>query len=108
PNFSEGRNEETLSALGTAISRHATLRDRTADVDHNRSVFTFTGDPGAVVNAAIGAIQTAAERIDLTRQTGGHPRIGAADVVPFVPFEGITLEQCASLAREAGERIWKE
>jgi len=108
PNFSEGRNQETLFAIGTAIASYADLRDQTADVDHNRSVFTFTGDPGAVVDAAMAAIRVAAERIDLTCQAGVHPRIGAADVVPFVPLEGITLDECASLARGAGKRIWDE
>jgi glutamate formiminotransferase len=108
PNFSEGRNTETVDAIAAAVSLHARLRDRTSDVDHNRSVLTFTGVPGAVVNAAIAAIRVAAERIDLTKQSGVHPRIGAADVVPFVPLEDISLEECAGLAREAGKRIWHE
>lgn len=108
PNFSEGRNSETLHAIATAISSHASLRDQTADVDHNRAVFTFIGEPRNVVDAAIAAIAVAAERIDLTKQSGVHPRIGAADVVPFVPLENISLEECAVLARQAGQRIWNE
>jgi glutamate formiminotransferase len=108
PNFSEGRDEQTLSALASAITSvpGVALLGCEADVDHNRSVFTFAGEPSAVVEAAVRAVGVAAGRIDLRRHQGVHPRIGAADVVPFVPVEGITLEECVPLAHQAGEEIW--
>jgi len=77
------------------------------EADHNRSVVTIAGEPGAVVEAAVRAAGKAAELIDLTRQQGVHPRIGAADVIPFVPISGIKLEQCVLLARQAGLEIWR-
>jgi len=83
------------------------LLDWSLDSDHNRSVITVAGPPAAVVEAAVRAVGMAAERIDLTRQTGVHPRIGAADVIPFVPVSKIALEQCALLARQAGAEIWR-
>jgi glutamate formiminotransferase len=83
------------------------LLDWSMDADHNRSVVTVAGEPAAVVEAAIRAVGKAAELIDLTGQQGVHPRIGAADVVPFVPVSGIKLEQCALLARQAGLEIWR-
>jgi glutamate formiminotransferase len=109
PNFSEGREEATLLALESALLSvtGVTLLGREADVDHNRSVFTIAGAPDAVVEAAIRAVGVAAERIDLNTHSGEHPRIGAADVVPFVPMEGITLEECVPLAHYAGEEIWR-
>src|SRR5258708_1586263 len=108
PNFSEGRDQAIIASLVAAVSNHATLRDQTSDPDHNRTVLTFTGNPQSIANAAMAAIRVAAERIDLTKQTGVHPRIGAADVVPFVPLKDITLDECAVLARETGLRIWNE
>jgi glutamate formiminotransferase len=83
------------------------LLDWTMDADHNRSVVTIAGTPSAVVEAAVRGVGKAVELIDLTRQQGAHPRIGAADVVPFVPISGIKLEQCALLARQAGLEIWR-
>jgi glutamate formiminotransferase len=83
------------------------LLDWSMDADHNRSVVTIAGDPAAVVEAAVLGAGKAAELIDLTRQEGVHPRIGAADVIPFVPISGIKLEQCALLARQAGLEIWR-
>ncbi len=80
------------------------LLDWSLDADHNRSVVTVAGSPEAVREAAICAVGKAAELIDLTRQTGVHPRIGAADVIPFVPVANVKLEQCALLARQAGRR----
>jgi glutamate formiminotransferase len=77
------------------------------DGDHNRSVVTVAGEPGAVVESAVRGVGKAVELIDLTRQQGVHPRIGAADVVPFVPVKGIRLEQCVLLARQAGLEIWR-
>jgi len=83
------------------------LLDWSMDSDHNRSVVTVAGPPAAVVESAVRAVGTAAKLIDLTRQTGVHPRIGAADVIPFVPVSGISLDRCAVLARQAGAEIWK-
>jgi glutamate formiminotransferase len=110
PNFSEGRDRTAVSAIEQAVSNvaGALLLDSTSDVDHNRTVLTFVGEPKAVAAAALAAVGTAVERIDLSKHQGVHPRLGAADVVPFVPVEGATLEDCAVLARETGERIWSE
>jgi glutamate formiminotransferase len=110
PNFSEGRDRATISALARAVSNTpgAVLKDQTSDPDHNRTVLTFLGPPAAVAEAAFAAVRAAALHIDLTRQNGVHPRIGSADVVPFVPLEGVTLEDCATLARETGLRIWEQ
>jgi len=83
------------------------LLDWSMDADHNRSVVTIAGSPAAVVEAAVRGVGKAVELIDLTRQQGVHPRIGAADVVPFVPISGIKLEQCVLLARQAGLEIWR-
>lgn len=108
PNFSEGRDESTLLAIEAALTSVAgvTLLGREADADHNRSVYTIAGAPESVKEAAIRAVGVAAGRIDLTRHRGEHPRIGAADVVPFVPVRGITLDECAQLAWDAGAEIW--
>ncbi len=108
PNFSEGRDRAVIEALERSVGDvpGARLLDSTSDVDHNRTVLTFVGDSKAVTEAALAALGTAVERIDLTRHAGVHPRLGAADVVPFVPLEGATLAECAALAREAGELIW--
>jgi glutamate formiminotransferase len=110
PNFSEGRDAAVIRALENAVRDvpGAMLLDSTSDVDHNRTVLTFAGEPNAVAEAAIAAVRIAAARIDLTRHRGVHPRLGVADVVPFVPIEGATLEDCAVLARTTGERIWKD
>ena len=103
-NFSEGRRSEVIDAIEAEVG--GLLLDRTMDADHNRSVLTFAGEPEAVAGAAVRAIGKAAELIDLNLHTGGHPRIGAADVVPFVPVEGTTLAECAELAVHAGEQVW--
>jgi glutamate formiminotransferase/glutamate formiminotransferase/formiminotetrahydrofolate cyclodeaminase len=110
PNFSEGRDPVIVSRIAAAISEThgALLLDVTSDQDHNRSVTTFAGEPDAVCNAAVAAVRTAAEWIDLTRHAGVHPRLGAADVIPFVPVQGISLDDCARLAHHAGQRIWEE
>lgn len=110
PNFSEGRDPVIVASIARAISSipGVLLLDTTSDPDHNRSVLTFAGAPQAVADAAVAAVRTAVEKIDLTRHAGVHPRLGAADVIPFVPVAGITLEQCAGIAREAAARIWSE
>src|ERR1700761_1958449 len=108
PNFSEGCDRNKVRAIVDAMRVDGvSLLDWSLDADHNRSVVTIAGPPAAVVEAAIRAAGRAAELIDLTSQAGVHPRIGAADVIPFVPVRGISLEQCALLARQAGTEIWK-
>lgn len=110
PNFSEGRRREVVEALMEAIAAvpGAILLDSEMDPDHHRSVVTFAGEPEPVMEAAFRAVACARERIDLTHHQGEHPRMGAADVVPFVPVEGVTLEDCAAMARRVGERIGRE
>lgn len=109
PNFSEGRDEsrlETIIGAMTAIPG-VYLLDREMDHDHNRSVVTIVGAPEAVAEAVVRGVGKASEVIDLNQHQGAHPRIGAADVVPFVPLDGMTLEACVKLAHWAGEEIWK-
>lgn len=108
PNFSEGADAGRLEAILAAMHLDGVhLLDWTMDADHNRSVVTIAGAPAAVVESAVRGAGKAAELIDLTVQKGEHPRIGAADVIPFVPISGIKLEQCALLARQAGLEIWR-
>ncbi len=110
PNFSEGRDRAVVQALEDAVTGVpgvALLRSE-MDPDHNRSVLTFAGPPAAVAQAALRVVEAAAARIDLSRHSGVHPRIGAADVVPFVPIRGVTLEQCVQIAREVGREIWSK
>ena len=108
PNFSEGTDARRVEAIVAAMRVEGVrLLDWSMDADHNRSVATIAGEPGAVVEAAVRGAGKAVELIDLTRQQGAHPRIGAADVIPFVPISGIKLEQCALLARQAGLEIWR-
>jgi glutamate formiminotransferase len=108
PNFSEGVDRGKVEAIVRAMRVDGVhLLDYSLDADHNRSVVTVAGVPEAVVEAAIRGAGKAAELIDLTGQSGVHPRIGAADVIPFVPVSGISLAQCAVLARQAGMGIWR-
>lgn len=110
PNFSEGRELRHIDVIETAIrSVPATLvLDRTSDPDHNRSVITFAGSPEAVLESAIRAAAKAVELIDLSAHRGVHPRVGALDVLPFVPLRGASIPDCVEIAREAGNRIWTE
>jgi glutamate formiminotransferase len=110
PNFSEGRDTGRIDAIVRAILSvpEVVLLDREADADHNRSVLTFVGPPAAVADAALRAVEKAVALIDLTRHQGAHPRIGAADVVPFIPIEGVTLEECVKLAERVGNEIWNK
>ncbi|MGA8042013.1 MAG: glutamate formimidoyltransferase [Terracidiphilus sp.] len=108
PNFSEGRDVRRVEAIVSAMRVDGVhLLDWSMDADHNRSVVTIAGTPAAVVESAVRGAGKAAELIDLTTQEGVHPRIGAADVIPFVPISGIKLEQCVLLARQAGDEVWK-
>lgn len=110
PNFSDGRRPHVLEAIVNAIQRAApvSVLDYSSDHDHNRSVVTFVGAPEDVLEAAFAAIKTAAQLIDMEVHRGQHPRIGATDVVPFVPLRSATLAQCAELARRLGERVGSE
>ena len=110
PNFSEGRKPEVVELIAQAITAvdGATVLNRHIDSDHNRSVITFVAPPEVIVDAALRAVAKATELIDLRRHGGEHPRIGATDVLPFVPVSGLAIEDCIALAHEAGERIWRE
>lgn len=109
PNFSEGRNAQTVAAIEQAIASVSSviLLRSEMDPDHNRSVITFAGPPAAVAQGALRGIAAAVERIDLRRHTGVHPRIGAADVVPFVPLRDATLGDCAGIAHRTGRKVWE-
>jgi glutamate formiminotransferase / formiminotetrahydrofolate cyclodeaminase len=108
PNFSEGRDPAKIDAIVQSILSvpEVVLLDRESDADHNRCVLTFVGPPAAVAEAAIRSVEKAVALIDLTKQQGAHPRIGAADVVPFIPIEGVTIEECVRLAERVGNEIW--
>src|ERR1700686_4313758 len=110
PNFSEGRKGETVERIARAIEsvKGATVLNRHLDADHNRSVITFVARPEQVVDAALRAVATAAELIDLREHMGEHPRIGATDVLPFIPVNGFSMDECVALAHDAGQRIWQE
>ena len=110
PNFSEGRRPEVIGAIRDAIAavEGVTILDSSSDESHNRSVITFVAPAEHVVEAAFAGIREAAARIDLREHTGEHPRIGAADVIPFVPLEDSTMDDCIELARQLGERVGKE
>jgi glutamate formiminotransferase / 5-formyltetrahydrofolate cyclo-ligase len=108
PNFSEGIDTRRVEAIIAAMRVDGVrLLDWSMDADQNRSVVTLAGEPAKVVEAAVRGVGKAIEVIDLTRQHGEHPRIGAADVIPFAPVSGIKLDQCALLARQAGLEIWR-
>jgi glutamate formiminotransferase len=110
PNFSEGRRTEVVDKIVAAIKTipGAVLLDRESDPNHNRSVITFVAAPDRVVDAAIAGARAAAELIDLNKHTGEHPRMGATDVIPFVPIANVTMDDCVGLARQCGERMWRE
>jgi glutamate formiminotransferase len=110
PNFSEGRRQAVIDELVVVVQQTAGVRvlDVHSDVDHNRTVITFAGEPESVCNAAFAVVARAARLIDMDHQQGQHPRIGATDVLPLVPLDGMTLAECAALARQLGERIGTE
>jgi len=109
PNFSEGRDPAKVDAIVAAMSGVAGVYvlDREMDADHNRCVVTLAGEPDAVAEAALLGAGKAMELIDLTKHAGAHPRVGATDVLPFIPIDGVTIEDCVALARRVGEEIWK-
>lgn len=110
PNFSEARRPEIVDQIVAAITsvEGARLLDRSSDLDHNRTVVTYAGPPEAVEEAAFRAIQTASELIDLNKHTGEHPRMGATDVVPFVPISGVNMDECVQMAKRLGKRVGRE
>lgn len=107
PNFSEGRDRRKLDEIVNEIKKTDGIKllDVSPDYDHNRTVVTFLGDPDAVVEAAYMACKKASELIDMSRHTGEHPRMGATDVIPFVPVREVTMEDCIELAQKLGKRI---
>lgn len=110
PNFSEGRRKDVIEAIAGAIEAGDGVYtlDRHSDADHNRTVITCAGEPEAVEEAAFRAVRLAAERIDLDHHSGEHPRIGATDVVPFVPIQGVEMAECVEMARSLGDRVGRE
>lgn len=110
PNFSEGRRPAVIDAIVAAVTATpgAHLLDVQSDSDHNRTVVTFVGGPGAVLEAAFESARVAAGLIDMNVQRGEHPRMGATDVIPFIPVRGATMDDCAQLARQLGQRLGQE
>ena len=110
PNFSEGRDQGIVDALIDAVTSTAgvALLDHSMDADHHRSVLTFCGDPDEIIEAAFRVVRIATELIDLRTHVGVHPRIGATDVVPFIPIRGATMQDCVQLAKRLGERVGHE
>src|SRR5579864_2547176 len=108
PNFSEGRDPAKVDAIVAAMSSvpGVYVLDREMDADHHRSVITLAGEPDAVAEAALVGVGKAMELIDLTKHSGAHPRVGATDVVPFIPIDSVTIEDCVALARRVGNEIW--
>src|SRR6202040_3258626 len=108
PNFSEGRDRAKVDAIVSGMSGvvGVYVLDREMDADHNRCVVTLAGEPGAVAEAALRGVGKALELIDLNHHAGAHPRVGAADVIPFIPIQGVTIEDCVALARRVGKEIW--
>lgn len=109
PNFSEGRDESKMAVIVDTIAavREVLVLGAEADADHHRSVVTFAGEPEAVLEAALNAVGKAVELIDLREHSGAHPRVGAVDVLPFVPLEGSTIGECIEIAHRAGDQIWQ-
>ena len=110
PNFSEARRPEVIDAIESAIAsvKEILILDRHSDIDHNRTVITFAGPPEAVEEAAFQGIARAAALIDLNQHTGEHPRIGATDVVPFIPISGASMNDCIEIARRLGKRVGED
>jgi glutamate formiminotransferase len=110
PNFSEGRNQTVIDALAKEAGSvpGVTLLDYAPDANHNRSVFTLVGDPEHIAEAAFRLCALARDLIDLNKHQGEHPRMGAADVIPFIPVKDANIEECVALSLKVAERIWKE
>jgi glutamate formiminotransferase len=109
PNISEGQDEGKVRAIVSVIERPGVkLLDTSSDPNHNRTVITFAGEPGPIAEAAFDVARAAVERIDLTKHHGEHPRMGAIDVIPFIPVGGVTMAECIELSAQVGERIGTE
>ena len=110
PNISEGRNSQIIEAVIDEIRavKGVTLLDYSSDPSHNRTVITFIGNPDGVKEAAVGVAKKAAELIDLNKHEGEHPRMGAVDVIPFIPIKEIKMDECVALSKEVAKRIWEE
>ncbi|HML24079.1 MAG TPA: glutamate formimidoyltransferase, partial [Aggregatilinea sp.] len=110
PNFSEGRRAEVITAIVTAMQQAAPIHvlDTSSDRDHNRTVVTFVGTPEAVERAAFAGIKTASEHIDLAQHSGEHPRLGASDVIPFVPIRDVTMAECVAIAQRLGQAVGEQ
>ena len=110
PNFSEGRNLALINELADSVKATpgVMLLDYRPDVSHNRTVFTFAGSPEGVLDAAFKCAKIAVEKIDLTRHSGEHPRMGAVDVIPFIPLKAISTAECVEMSRRLGQKLWDE
>src|ERR1017187_389688 len=110
PNFSEGRNEELFDSIDNVLSKtpDVKLLNLEPDADYNRVVVTLAGNGKGIIEGAVGACKSAAEMIDMTKHKGEHPRLGAIDVVPFIPVKNTTMEECIKISEIFGERIAKE
>ena len=110
PNISEGRNTKVIEAIVDTVRavKGVTLLDYSSDPSHNRTVITFLGNPDGVKEAAVSLAKKAAELIDLTKHSGEHPRMGAVDVIPFIPVKEMEMTECVELSKEVGKRVWKE
>lgn len=110
PNFSEGRNQQVVDAIAQSFDtvKGVHLLDKEMDFSHHRSVITAIGEPDALLEASFASIKKAVALIDLNKHQGGHPRIGAADVIPFIPIRQASMEDCINLAKKLGERVGKE
>ncbi|MBI1730306.1 glutamate formimidoyltransferase [Candidatus Acetothermia bacterium] len=110
PNISEGRDQVKIDMIASAVKQFpgVLLLDVDSDPDHNRTVMTFAGEPEGVERAILALVAEAAQQIDLRKHTGEHPRMGAVDVVPFVPIKNSTMEECIDLSKRVGEKIWKQ
>ena len=109
PNVSEGRDQEKIASMAGELEKHKTVKllDCSSDKDHHRSVFTFIGDPEAILDAAFSFAMRALDLIDMREHKGGHPRVGAVDVVPFIPIQGVEMEEAVRIAREFGRGLGK-
>ena len=110
PNISEGGNTEVIEAVIDQVRavKGVTLLDYSSDASHNRTVITFLGNPEGVAEAAVAVAKKAAELIDLTKHQGEHPRMGAVDVIPFIPIKEMTVEECIALSKDVAKRVWEE
>jgi glutamate formiminotransferase len=110
PNFSEGRDDRVLEMLLAEAKSipNVTLLDHSADVNHNRSVFTLVGSPEGIADAAFRLCKLASENIDMTKHSGEHPRMGATDVIPFIPIQNVEMSECIELSEKVAHRIWNE